>query len=274
MHLRVFALLILIGFNSCQKSEPDVPPVYVHIDRIALQTDYNTQGSASSNISDAWVYLDDSYFGTFSLPANFPVLLSGSHRIKICPGIKINGVNGSRVAYPFYTSFSEEIVFSESLNMNAVLNYSSNANIIWMEDFEKGLNSAGMMVEQKPELVFEGKGSGAVYLDHANTFAEFKPNSNFVFPKAGSPIYLELNYKSNLPFSVNVFSRTSLGVNFAPVGGGNPSAIWKKIYFNLTPAIALSPDAIDYGLSITVQNIDSSQSASLFLDNVKLVCLK
>ena len=274
MYVKLATFLFLLYCSSCAKQVPSIPPVYVHINSIPLQTDMSTQGSASSNITDAWVYLDGAYFGTFALPATFPVLLSGNHRIKISPGIKIDGAGGNRIPYPMYTSYIKDIAFSQPVYLDGGVNYTPNVNIVWIEDFEKSSKSSGMIVEREPSLVFEGKGSGAVYLDNINTFAEFKSNTNFVLPKSGAPIYLELNYKANLQFSVNITSRTSSVTTTVPVGGGNPSWIWKKIYFDLTPAVASNIDALDYGISITVQNKNSNKGGNLFLDNVKLVCLK
>lgn len=259
---------------SCTREESANPPVYVIINSIRLETTLSLQGSAASNITDAWVYLDDSYFGTFTLPAKFPVLLSGDHSIKIAPGIKINGASGARTPYPFYTSWSNYTAFSKAISFDGAVHYTNNANIIWLEDFENGLKSTGMNVEQNPSIIFEGKACGAVYLDNINTFAEFKSNSNFVLPKSGTPIYLELNFKSNLPFSVSIQCRNAMTSKTVEVGGGNTSLIWKKIYFNLTPAVVSNPEATDYGISITVQNSSAIKDAHLFLDNVKLVCFK
>jgi hypothetical protein len=265
----------LFLLSSCETQRPeDAIPTYIHISEIKLQTDTATQGSNASNISDAWVYVDDSYVGTYSLPAKFPVLLKGNHTLKISPGIKINGAGGNRTSYPFYTSLTQNSNFTTDIFVAGTVNYKASANFIWSENFEHANPCCGIVVAKDPLLVFEGNGSGALYVDNNNTFAEFKPISNFVLPKYESPIYLELTYKTNLQFLVSVFKGSGTNTMAYPVGGGNPSPNWKKIYFDLGPALNSNQASTDFKISISLQNDSSGTPHALFLDNIKIVSLK
>src|SRR3989337_3990814 len=85
---------------ACNKEEPI--PSYIHIDAINLSTNYTIEGSSSNKILNAWIYIDDQSVGAFELPCTVPVLAVGSHEIKIQAGIKENGIDATRIYYPFY----------------------------------------------------------------------------------------------------------------------------------------------------------------------------
>ena len=72
-----FLCILFITATSCEKFSGDQTiPAYLGIDSIYLSTDYNSEGTASQRITDAWVYVDDEFLGAFELPARLPVLKS------------------------------------------------------------------------------------------------------------------------------------------------------------------------------------------------------
>src|SRR3954471_3898254 len=95
-YLTAFTGACLLAFSGCNKEEPI--PVYVHIEKISLVANPDgfvnsvtgDEGSLSSKISDAWVYVDEQLVGCFELPVTFPVLAEGTHTVKIRAGIKVN----------------------------------------------------------------------------------------------------------------------------------------------------------------------------------------
>jgi hypothetical protein len=80
---------------SCNKFDGDQTiPSYIHIDKITVVDNPTlNEGSLSNKITDAWVYVDEELIGAFELPATFPVLKKGKHKISIHPGIKLNGIS-------------------------------------------------------------------------------------------------------------------------------------------------------------------------------------
>ena len=103
----ILVLVILFGFNSCSKDELEATiPSYISIDKFTISTNYSTQGTSSSNITDAWVYIDNDLVGIFELPAKFPVLKEGNVKIDVYPGIKENGISERRSKYIFYNAYS------------------------------------------------------------------------------------------------------------------------------------------------------------------------
>ena len=76
--------LLAVALASCQKFKgSQTVPAYIHIDSIAVEGDYYTYGANTANITDAWVYVDDQIIGTFELPATFPVLKKGKHKVSV-----------------------------------------------------------------------------------------------------------------------------------------------------------------------------------------------
>ena len=94
-------LFLIICIVSCNKDNNEVP-CYISIDDIQVNEYAN---SAGTNVTDAWVYINDNLQGVYELPARFPVLAQGKQKLRIRAGIKDNGIAATRVAYPFYSSF-------------------------------------------------------------------------------------------------------------------------------------------------------------------------
>ena len=145
----LYAFLVLavfsVVFASCRKFEgSQTIPAYIHIESIVVDslTDYFTYGATTSKITDAWVYVDDDPIGCFELPATFPVLKHGPHKVTVYGGIMSNGIAAARATYPFYKPQIYEslnLVEDSIVNLQPVLNYYPIGGGVekgWMEDFE------------------------------------------------------------------------------------------------------------------------------------------
>ena len=145
----LYAFLVLavfsVVFASCRKFEgSQTIPAYIHIESIVVDslTDYFTYGATTSKITDAWVYVDDDPIGCFELPATFPVLKHGPHKVTVYGGIMSNGIAAARASYPFYKPQIYEslnLVEDSIINLQPVLNYYPIGGGVekgWMEDFE------------------------------------------------------------------------------------------------------------------------------------------
>jgi hypothetical protein len=84
----ITAFILLSGCEP--KDDPDLVPSYLHIEKIDLNSTYS-QGTASANITDAWVYIDDKLIGSFELPATIPILTHGKQNLVVRAGVKLNG---------------------------------------------------------------------------------------------------------------------------------------------------------------------------------------
>ena len=84
--------------------------------------------------------------GVYELPANFPVLAEGKHSLRDRAGIKDNGIAGTRIAYPFYTSYiidEQDFNSTQTLIVEPEVNYLDNTEF-FIEDFE----SSGIKIEE------------------------------------------------------------------------------------------------------------------------------
>ena len=95
---KIFTIFFSLLLFSCSELDLGIPN-YLIIEEI------NVDDNTTANITDAWVYVDDNLIGVYELPANFPTLEEGIHKVRIRAGIKDNGISGIRIPYPFYSSY-------------------------------------------------------------------------------------------------------------------------------------------------------------------------
>jgi hypothetical protein len=136
LSIGAFATLLL---SSCELYNPAEPiPAYIHIQKFNVTTDISTQGSNSHKITDAWVYVDDQIIGCFELPATIPIIAEGNHKVKLSPGIKMNGISADRAQYPFYTRYEQDVDFQKgtTITLSPTVTYNSIADFSFMQDFE------------------------------------------------------------------------------------------------------------------------------------------
>lgn len=287
-----FKLFVIVTFfgllsMSCNKFDGDqTVPSYLRIDTVILQSDYYTQGSNTHNITDSWVYVNDQLYGVFELPALFPVLQLGSQKLEIRPGIMLNGISGTRVPYPFYMPYTlKEFNFIEdSVRLvKPTSKYYNTAIFAWIEDFENaGLSLTASASSDtsiykteprnSPEALINQYSaySGKITLDQEHKDFELTSFNSFVLPRNGAPVFLELDYKCDLPFLVGMYASENGTVVSIPLIVVNSSETWNKIYINLGPNVTDHTEASNYRIFFQ-SNIDDEEKAVFFLDNIKLI---
>lgn len=282
LNVKLYNLLLILGiiFNSCSKENYESQiPAYISIDQITLTTNLATEGSASSSITDAWVYINDDLVGVYELPATFPVLKEGLVNLKVYAGIKDNGIAASRARYLLYAPYSEQInlVKGETVKVIPQVIYDAGAKFTWLEDFENAslsfLYSTGNDTTINKTIidVKEGIYSGRVYLTTTMDFFEATSVGFSNLPNSGSPIYLELDFKTNEPLLIGVY----LDSDQYSMMTLNTTTTWKKIYINLTDIINSKPNAnevkVFFGVKETTADPFVSTNPEILLDNIKLV---
>ena len=111
---KITYLLILLVLSSCQKEDTGGIPTYLKIDNITLD-----EGNTTSNITDAWVYVNGQLQGVYELPAKFPVLEQGNTDIKVYAGIKNNGIAARRVHILFILlHYKYRITINSTIEIN------------------------------------------------------------------------------------------------------------------------------------------------------------
>lgn len=255
--LAVFSVV----FASCRKFEgSQTIPAYIHIESIVVDslTDYFTYGATTSKITDAWVYVDDDPVGCFELPATFPVLKHGPHKVTVYGGIMSNGIAAARATYPFYKPqiyASLNLVEDSIINLQPVLNYYPIGGGVekgWMEDFETA--NTLLPVAGSDTSIIRINGSEAWH--SSNSFYSGKivlPPDSLDFTVATADEYsfhtgylqycmVEMDYNCNDAFFVGVMYYKNYQLVKHPLLRIQPTDTvndmpqrWNKIYVNIGP---------------------------------------
>jgi len=288
MRFLPFIILVLILSAGCDKFEGDqTVPSYLAVDSIGFVSDNDLQGTNNQKITDVWVYVDDDLIGGFEMPATIPVLVEGVHKLEIRPGILLNGISDTRAPNPCFqpTIFYDfNFIVDNITRVNATSTYYDNAEFVWMENFEDASlaihgsqNSDTGIVRTQAEAFIDdfSQYSGVSYLDQNRSYLQLvSDNGNgegFGFDR-GDFIFLELNYKNNIPLVIGVYIKMMDNtIEERPYLIINPTDDWNKIYVNFTPMVNETVEALTYMIYIEATLPDSTDNAVILLDNFKLV---
>lgn len=284
MTLRYPGQLILLSFlASCAKG--DKVPAYVEIPGVAVTTT-SGQGLATSRITEAWVSVDESFVGVWELPARIPVLAEGEHRIDVVPGVKRNGLFDDRLQYPFYTTWTSTASLSRegTTTLSPTVVYRSDA-LLWLEGFDDTfvrLNATDesdttllrITPAEEPGLSFlQNTPCGAIRLDPSHPY--IKVYSDEDFEVSGGPVFLELDYRNDLLFTVGAIvnvegTETTVPLLLlVPTRRSDGSMPWNKVYIDLSSVFNAGVTQRDFYFEASLPS--GSGSAEIYLDNLKLV---
>ncbi len=276
-------------FNSSQTI-----PAYISIQGIKINTSYYEEGTSSSDIIDAWIYVDDELLGVFEFPQNdtagavIPILAEGKHKLEIRPGIKLNGISSTRVPYPFY----KPIIIAEFDFIPGTIRklgeltttYYSGIKFPWKEDFEeteisieKTSWSDTIIMRTSPAnnpvafLSPNSRYSGVINLTSDKQQYAGTTFGSFEVQKQGTVVILEMNFKTDNFLDVGLLIRDASQVTSVDLVILNHTDAWKKIYINLGSNLSLYPQAIDYKLIFKAGIENGSSNAKIYIDNLKIV---
>ena len=288
-----FLFLILTVFSSCDIINPEEDiPAYLQIEEFQFSRGA-FPGSGNAKIPLAFVYINGEVLGIYELPITIPVIANGQTNIIIDPGIEANGISASPESYPFYERFeiTLELKPGETTTIQPTTTYADFADAIGYENFEGNFNSFSFEIDgnDEPELrnsaidVFSGLTSGYIQLTDSNNVISVGSDLIQDFPPQGSPVYLEVNYKSDLPVAIGIipFSDNGLVVRVGEDQnkGFNPKGEWNKIYFDFSDtflALRNLPEVTSFRISITtlIPSDYEDDVAEVFLDEIQLVWRK
>jgi hypothetical protein len=287
-----FSIGILLALlqGACSTFDKEEPlPSYIRITGIDLKTPTdNSQGSSSSNVSDAWVYINDNLQGVYPMPTRFPVLQSGNVKLSVRSGIVQNGIDATRIDYPFYNAWDTTLVLKEKEILSLkprIIGYKSGTVFHLNEDFEGlGLNfektsssTNDIFKSSNPSLVFEGNNCGKFEIDSSTIDVTIATTKLYDLPKQGASVFLEMNYKINQPMEVGVFAQNGAQIKQSSVLGLRTTVneqgeqVWKKVYIDLTQAISNETYASGYKIYFYAKQLDGVSNPLFLIDNVKLI---
>jgi hypothetical protein len=281
----LLAGIVLSGFfSACSVLDPaEEIPSYLHIDAFNLSANLQTQGSSTSKITDAWIYMDGQLIGAFQLPCTVPILNEGTHHFIIRGGVKMNGLSATRAIYPFWKGWEGDVTLTRSQVKSIgtqTLNYFPGVSMDWIADFESvGINFAADQTVTSAKVykaaapnAYEGLYSGYVYLNADTTIFIGVSSTAFSLPPT-SDVYLEFDYRCNNDFTVGIQGPDGVNVDSHAALVVTPSINWNKIYIRLTDVLADNNPAgtIPFKIYFAMQQDAGNSQPYLYLDNIKLL---
>lgn len=289
-----YAKYLLLGcfillLSSCIKdSNPDIP-AYIYVPNIQFSAgDPLVEGSANQKFSNAWIFVDGQLIGA----NNFPVLLPGiiidtasTQEVKVFAAVDVNGISSTKAIYPFFDPYITRLNLQQG-KIDTVLPvqlYKSDVKFILIENFESPGVVFGNDIDLFPDSdiikqsneVFEGLYSGQLYVDTLNPECYVSTTfrySNLQRPSTASPVYLEMNYKTNVPVSIGLIAHRNIGSDEVLIKGGvNAIEGWNKIYFDITTDIfGANADSYSVFLRASISGT-AVTDAKIYFDNIKLI---
>jgi len=271
----VIFFVLIVHFSACSLIDPEEEvPSYIRIDSIILNDEF-----ATHNISDVWINIDGNSVGVFEVPVVFPVVAEKGDELLIRPGIKSNGMTENRIAYPFYTSITlnPDFISGEEIHLTPEFEFVEYSDIVWKEDFEIGVHridessaSDTNMLPNSSNAIY-GNFCGAVILDPGQDIYEGAYEDTLSLPNAGTPVFLELDYKCNHTMVVGIYAIELTSVKQQPVLYVTPVEEWNKIYIELTSTLANFQNAVVFSVYFGVARVEIDTQIEVYLDNINVI---
>lgn len=271
-------LLLLLLFTGCP-ADREIAPAFVLVQDFRLETP--NLGAATEDITEVWVFTDNTFIGAFPLPARIPVPQVGTTELRLEAGVRQNGISTTPEIYEFYTPVNRslELVPGETIDLGVLeIGYRADVRFAVFENFEPGVVRVftdqvvgTATLEASTERVRSGEFSGRLLLNADDRLVEIASEELLEGLTDVRPyVWLELDYLSDVPVVWGVTG--NLGIEpirvFDP--GFNPRDGWTKIYFNLSEIIVRST-LEEYQLIFSALLLDAEEEGTLYLDNIKLL---
>ncbi|HRO42297.1 MAG TPA: hypothetical protein PL009_05650 [Flavipsychrobacter sp.] len=284
MKFPVFFLSVLsiIAVESCNIINPsEKVPTYVHIDSFQFLNTANT-GTTSHKITNVFAYLDYAPLGTFTLPADIPIIADKAASLMLIPGVQLSGMSSNIIGYPFYKADTSTLQPNPGQRVTVApkTQYWGDSILRFThEDFESGnsftsLEGDSLKRTTDPQYVFEGAYGGVIFLKDSS-FATNIMSVSFQSPTMGAnkaEVFLEMDYKCTVPFVVGLQTTDGSSDVISYLYGFNPRTTWNKVYVGLEDFLTAYPNK-SYRVVIRVAKNNAGTDYVAF-DNFKVVSRK
>ena len=287
--LKIIIIYIVCTNIKCTQDLTATIPSYITIE--TFDYDGNTHHSTpypnthnSTNITDVWITMNGQALGAFEIPCKIPILDSGSHSFIMYPGIKVNGIAGNRIKYPFYRTFTTDtiIVKDETITISPTTSYINQVVLDLNPEGQFELAGNGTILEAssisdtnaiiQDQVVFQGNKSAAIYLDSINSYFDIR-NIEPLDLKLNT--FLEVNFKSNIRFNVGlIIINNSEMEEKKELIQLYATENWKKIYLDLTPLISMGNMFSQFKIYFEGYYDETHIHNAVYLDNIKLISSK
>lgn len=281
--MRITSCLLLFIFLSSCVDYSEVPvPAYLYIDKISLNTSQQ-QGSSAHGFKDAWVYVNDEYYGAYEIPFIVPISKTGQAKVKLYAGIRSNGVTSMAARYPMTAPYEIDLnlVPKKIDTLSPIVKYYDYNIFAFNENFDR-VHFFNQDIDQdkltqitltNAQETFEGQNSGEILLTAQNPIMGAQYDNSKPIPAGPNSVYLELNYKNDVSFSVGLIGYSAgRNPNNLVLGTVKPRNTWGKIYFDFTDVIKQNHED-QFRIAVTAQ-YDTAITADkqyIRIDNFKLI---
>ena len=300
LYTSLLFLFVAMVFSTCSllETDPVKVPAYIYVPNIGFTTINDAtlnQGEASSKFVDVWVYDNGNLLGNIGLPSLIPDTKNGSTELEFDAGIMKSGQDETRVPYPFIarvTFPNTQLIANRNDTFYPVFKYFPQTKFEIHENFEtvgaslaftyNSNNVVGdtvLKVKDSSMVIPSiklGKFSGKILMAASSQFFEILSDEftkEKLQPTTGSPVYLELDYKSDVQINILMWSRdpsNNNNVTVLPQLITNPTDGWNKVYVCLDQDIISTNPGTVFKISFRILN-NSGIQPNIFIDNIKLV---
>lgn len=275
-------LILLVLFSSillaCRKRDI-VDPAYMHI-LPAEQKSKPGQGTDLHSIEFVYALINDNSIGTYQVPATVPILYEGTHSVEARPMIKWFAREGLH-PYSMMKNYVQTINFTKLGvdTLKPVFEYQDKIQFEWLEDFND--NDASMSVRFGTidtfyvENVLEESRDGTPYMKipmgSGESFFEIESKDLFEIPDDGREVILEIDYKTNVPFTIGLYATSPSQVIALPsVTPFTTNGVWQKGYVYLTDEVFNQGKDTRFRVFFRSANA-TVDNPIIYIDNLKLL---
>jgi hypothetical protein len=301
-HKVTYLFLVLTALAGCKVFDNEViAPGYICIPSFTFETDnlpgdlVKNQGDSMNGFVDAWIYSNDNLEGTFGFPVKggldfarvIPIQHNGPTKISIDAGILRTGQSNERRPASFITRYNVNVNLKPGQvdTIRPVFRYGASCRFLLIEDFDQ---DAGILLTKKisqpgDSIIREG-GSQARTPGKLSGRLKVQPNTseypaelligtlnNFEY-RRGQQVYLELDYKTNIPLhvGVNVIDVDGNSV-LVPIFLTNATGTWTRVYVDLSEELSVRGTGVRFWPYFRFYTQPGQTPPDVMLDNIKLI---
>lgn len=277
----LLTLVSVLIISSCRKRDIE-DPSYMHITAIE-QANKPGQGTNRHDIQYVYTLIADNSIGTYLAPTTVPVLYDGNVTVEARPMIKWFARDGLH-PYSMMKNYSQMLAFAPLSvdTLRPVFEYQDNVEFSWLEDFND--NSASLQlrsgtfdsfyVMNEANHSLDGTPYLLISMGNGEQFFEIESQDLFDLPVDGREVILEIDYKTNVAFTIGLYATTSSQVITLPsVSPYSTEKVWRKGYVYLTDEVFNQGSSTRFRIFFRSVNKEVV-NPEIFIDNIKLLYRK
>lgn len=280
-----YLILCLLSFGlilfSCRK-EDIASPSFINIPEFSTTVKIN-QGSDHQPFPYLNIFIDENSVGVVQAPSTLATIKKGAVNLDIFPVIRQfarEGTTTYSVMKPF--SLSTTLKENETDTIRPVFEYHDNAEFPWLEDFNDNFASLQLKtgtidtfyIENDPDISLDGSNYMHIPMGAGESYFEIESADLFNLPVDGRDVYMEIDYRCNVAFTIGVYATSSTEVIALPsVSPYDTEGEWRKAYIYLSDETRNR--TLDTRFRVFVRAVNAEVAdPHIYFENIKLVYRK